>query len=191
MRTWAAGLALAAFACSTPPPAAEPPASDPPAARRAPAAAKQPDALSRADQLIADAAQREAEYQQVLKDEKERPRSVPIYNEFIVQGKILEGELPEPSPDRDQAWWGAQLRELRRRVEHNRGLLEQARTRVAAARAELQGGRGDAATARLALQDAEAEYERIERAFYRDSNWMAHMRAKAQEWGVPKEWWIY
>ena len=154
-------------------------------------ASKKSDAVSRADRLIADAAKREAEYQQTLKDEKERKAGVPIYNQYVVQGNILEGELPEPTPGRDQAWWRAQLQELRRRVNHNGTLLRQAQEHLDVARAQLKSGQGDAPTARLALRDAEAEYERIQKAFYRDSDWMAHMREKAQEWGVPKEWWLY
>lgn len=184
MRALAGVALLAALGCSPPPPAATEQAAPRPApARRA-------DAVSRADQLIADAAKREAEYQQTLKDEKERKAGVAVYNQYIVQGNVLEGPLPQPTPGRSQEWWRESFAELRRRMNHNRGLMDQARKNLDAARAQMQGGQVEAATSRLAVRDAEAEYDRIQKAFYRDSDWAHNMRVKAQEYGLPKEWWI-
>jgi hypothetical protein len=186
----AAAALIAAVGCSTPP-AAEP-ASNPttaaPSAAPQPAATKHSDAMARADQLVADAARREAEYQQTLKDQQERKGGIPVYDQYTPLGEPVEGPLPTAQAGRPEWWWRAQVQELRRRIDHNSVMNRQAFNKLQSARANLQKGEGDGPTLRLALRDAEAEYARFSRAMYRDSDHLHFFRQEARQMGIPKEW---
>jgi hypothetical protein len=175
---------VAALGCSTPP-AADTIASDP--VPRAPAATKA-DVMARADQLVADAATREAEYQQTLKDQQERKGGTPVYDQYTPLGEPVEGPLPLPVAGRPESWWRSQVQELRRRIDHNSVMYRQAFKKLEAARASLQSGQGDGPTLRLALSDAEAEYARFSKAMYRDSDHLHNFRQEAKAMGIPKEW---
>lgn len=144
--------------------------------------------MARADQLVADVAKREAEYQQTVKDQRERKGGVPVYNQYTPLGEPLQGDLPRASPGRPESWWRAEVQELKRRMHHNAPLMRQALEKLDAARARLAAGTGDAATARVALQDAEGEYQLFSKAFYRDSDHLHNFRQQAKAMGIPKEW---
>ena len=185
MRALAGVALLAVLGCSTPRPAAEPAAAEP--IQRA-LAAKKPDAMARADQLVADVAKREAEYQQTLKAQQERKGATPVYDQYTPLGEPVEGPLPAAVPGRPESWWRGQVQELRRRIDHNSVMYRQAFKKLETARANLQSGEGDGPTLRVALRDAEAEYARFSKAMYRDSDHLHNFRQEAKAMGIPKEW---
>ena len=184
MKLVAGVVLLAAMGCSTPP-AAEP-AAPGPALRGA--VAKKSDAMARADQLVAESAKGEAEYQQTLKDQQQPRGATPVYDQYTPLGEPVEGPLPSAVPGRPEWWWRGQVQELRRRINHNSVMYRQAFKKLEAARANLQSGEGDGPTLRVALRDAEAEYARFSKAMYRDSDHLHNFRQEAKAMGIPKEW---
>lgn len=175
-------LALLAVAgCAAAPPA-EPATADPPP--RAPLAAKQSDTMSRADQIAAEAARREAEYQQSLEDAKKPKTEVPVVTEFSPQAAAVPafasgGSAPRP----EEAWWRAQMDPLRQAWAENDLAFQDANARWRASDKMKGGPEKDAARSKAIAdqQRATAVGDRIRAQAFQ-------LIEKAKQMNVPQEW---
>ena len=181
MRALAGVALLAALGCATPLPAAEPAAPEP--APRA-SAAKQSEAMARADQIGAEAATREAEYQQSLEDAKPPKTDVPVVTEFSPQAAAVPayasgGSAPRP----EQAWWRAQMDLLRRAWHEQDMAVRDANARWRASDHMKNGPEKDAAR-----NKAIADQQRASAAATKIGREAGLLIEKAKQMNVPQEW---
>jgi hypothetical protein len=172
-------VAVAGCSAATP---AEPVAADPPP--RPPLAAKQSDTLSRADQIAAEAAKREAEYQQSLEGAKKPKTEVPVVTEFSPQAAAIPayasgGSAPRP----EESWWRAQMDPLRQAWAENDLAFRDANARWRASDKMKGGPEKDAARSKAIAdqQRATAVGDRIRAQAFQ-------LIEKARQMNVPQEW---
>lgn len=174
-------IALVAVAgCSAAPPA-EPPAAEP--APRGPVAAKS-DAISRADQIAAEAAKREAEYQQSVEEAKKPKTHVPVVTEFSPQDAsvpVFSGTGSAARPE--EAWWRAQMEPLRKSWHEYADAAADANRRWNAADKSMYGAERDAA-----VKKAIADQQRNSASAKAVLQSIHQLREKAKQMNVPDEW---
>ena len=168
---------LASAGCSSPPPA-EPDAAAPPP--RAPLA-KKTDTVSRADEIAAEAARREAEYQQSLEDAKKPKTEVPVVTEFSPQASAVPayasgGSAPRP----EKAWWDAQMNPLRQAWAENDLVFAEANGRLRAT-----GNGPDKNGARKQAMDDQG---RASQNANRIRAEVMRLQEKARQMQIPEAW---
>lgn len=181
MRAAIAIALLAAAGCSTPPPAEPAPAEPAPGA---PVAAKQSDAMSRADQIAAEAAKREAEYQHSVQEGKQPKSEVPVVMEFSPQAAAVPayasgGTAPRP----EEAWWRAQMEPLRQEWHKHDAAFRDANARWRAADKMKMGPEKDSA-----VRKAIADQQRADAGAKAAGQAISQLREKAKQMNVPMEW---
>ena len=181
MRAAIAVALLAVAGCSAATPA-EPAAADPPP--RPPLAAKKSDTLSRADQIAAEAAKREAEYQQSLEDTRKPKTEVPVVTEFSPQASAVPAYLSGGSAPRpEESWWRAQMDPLRRAWHEQDMAVRDANARWRASDHMKNGPEKDAAR-----NKAIADQQRASAAATKIGREAGLLIEKATQMNVPQEW---
>ena len=178
----AVAIALLAAASCSPAPTAEPAAAEP---ARAPLAAKPSDALSRAEQIAAEAARRESEYQQALEAASKPRTDVPVVTEFtphvaaVPAYMAVGGSAPRP----EEAWWRARMDPLRQAWHEQDLALRDANARWRASDFMKNGPEKDAAR-----NKAIADQQRASAAATRIGREAGQLIEKARQMDVPPEW---
>jgi hypothetical protein len=178
MRAAIALALLTVAGCSTAP-SSEPDAAEP--TPRAAVAAKRSDAMSRVDQIAAEAARREAEYQQSLEDAKKPKSEVPVVTEFSPQASAVPayasgGTAPRP----EKAWWDAQMNPLRQAWAENDAVFAEANGRLRAT-----GTGPDKNGARKQAMD---DQQRASQNANRIRAQVMQLQERARQMQIPEAW---